>query len=115
MSPEHSIVRRFPPDLQLGMLVATLCKTEAGVVLAPEHCFTPGQAFHMFTQEAAYSLFCDDNRGSMEAGKLPDLTVLSENPLTVSIENFKSKVCVEMTLVDDEVVYQKNQNSKKIN
>jgi predicted amidohydrolase YtcJ len=43
----------------------------------------------MYTQGSAYFSFDDNRLGSIESGKLADLAVLSDNPLTVSDEQFK--------------------------
>lgn len=67
---------------------------------------TPQQALYMFTQDAAYSLFEEHEKGTLEEGKLADLLVLSGDPFTLPPEQWEAQLHVEMTVVDGEVVYQ---------
>jgi predicted amidohydrolase YtcJ len=68
-------------------------KNNAGVVInnvraTPQSC-TRLEALRMYTLGSAYFSFDDGRLGSIESGKLADLAVLSDNPLTVSEEQFK--------------------------
>ncbi len=56
------------------------------------------QALRMYTVDAAYSTNEESSKGSIEAGKLADLTVLSNDPLTTA-PNQISNINVEMTIV----------------
>ena len=60
----------------------------------------------MMTVEAAYMLHQDHELGTLEPGKLADLVVLSEDPLSTSIEGL-TDIEVELTMVDGVVEYQK--------
>jgi predicted amidohydrolase YtcJ len=60
----------------------------------------------MNTVDAAYSSSEEDIKGSIEEGKLADLTVLSSNPLAVA-HNQISKIAVEMTIVGGNIVFSK--------
>ena len=93
------------PDPVLGMRDAILRQTEEGRVLAPAQRLDPDQALRMFTSEAAYSLFEEGEKGTIEEGKLADMVVLSGDPLTTPAEIWKDRVKVEMTIVDGEIVY----------
>ncbi|MDY6877423.1 MAG: amidohydrolase [Chloroflexota bacterium] len=93
------------PDPILGMRDALLRQTEEGRVLAPAQRLDPEQALHMFTQDAAYSIFEEDNKGTIEEGKLADMIVLSGDPLTTPPETWEEQVQVEMTVVGGEIVY----------
>jgi predicted amidohydrolase YtcJ len=72
----------------------------------PEERITIDEALRIYTIDAAYASFEESIKGSIEEGKLADLTVISCNPITVQpseIEDIK----VEMTIVGGRVVYPK--------
>lgn len=54
-----------------------------GKVVGPDQRVSPLQALKAVTIDAAYSLRQEKDIGSIEVGKLANLTVLAENPLTV--------------------------------
>ena len=55
--------------------------TYAGEVLGPEQRIGVMDALRAVTIDAAWQVFQEDNRGSLEPGKYADLVVLSGNPL----------------------------------
>ena len=62
----------------------------------------------MYTIDAAYSSNEENIKGSVETGKVADLTVLSDNPKkipTSKIENIR----VEMTIVGGKVIHLKTE------
>jgi predicted amidohydrolase YtcJ len=72
----------------------------------PEEQITVDDALRMYTVNAAYASFEEKIKGSIEEGKLADLTVLSGDPRTTppnQIENIK----VKMTIVGGKIVYPK--------
>jgi len=72
----------------------------------PEERITVDEALRMYTVDAAYASFEESIKGSVEKGKLADLTVLSRDPRSVppsEIEDIK----VEMAIVGGRVVYPK--------
>jgi predicted amidohydrolase YtcJ len=58
----------------------------------------------MFTKWAAYSVFEEDIKGTIEVGKLADLTILSKDIMTIPEDEIMSSQ-VEMTIVDGSIVY----------
>lgn len=62
----------------------------------------------MFTYNGAYASFEENIKGSLEPGKLADVVVLSEDLLTYPSESVQD-VVVEYTLVDGQVVYQRDE------
>jgi predicted amidohydrolase YtcJ len=72
----------------------------------PEEQVTVDEALRMYTVAAAYSSNEENMKGSVETGKLADLTVLSDDPRNVS-PNEVGNITVEMTLVGGRVVYPK--------
>ena len=72
----------------------------------PEERITVDEALRMYTIEAAFSSCEESVKGSIEEGKLADLTVLSYNPLTV-LQDKIGEIKVEMTVVGGRVFYSK--------
>ena len=72
----------------------------------PEEQITVDEALRMYTVNAAYASFDENIKGSIEEGKLADLTVISRDPRTTppnKIEDIK----VKMTIVGGKMVYPK--------
>lgn len=67
---------------------------------------TPEEALRMYALNAAYASFEEDRKGSIEAGKLADFTVLSEDPCGISPEKIKD-IAVEMVIIDGRIVYKR--------
>lgn len=63
--------------------------TVDGNLVGPDQRVTAEQALRAVTIDAAYSLRLEDEVGSIEPGKLANLTVLAENPLTVAPQTIK--------------------------
>jgi hypothetical protein len=72
----------------------------------PEERITIDDALRIYTVNAAYASFEENIKGSIEAGKLADITVLSRDPLTVPPNKIEN-IAVEMTIVGGKVVYPK--------
>jgi len=73
----------------------------------PEEQITIGAAMRMYTVDAAYSSNEENMKGSVETGKLADLTVLSDDPRNVPPDEIEN-IAVEMTIVGGRVVYSKH-------
>ncbi|MBI4484093.1 MAG: amidohydrolase [Acidobacteria bacterium] len=72
----------------------------------PEHCMTREEALRSFTLDAAYAAFEEGLKGSLEAGKLADLVVLSENVLEIPpSEILQTEVL--MTVLGGKIAYQR--------
>ena len=97
------------PDPVLGMRDSIMRKTEEGRVLAPEQRLDPKQALTMYNQEAAFSVFEENNLGTIAEGKQADMVILSEDPLSTPPETWEKRMRVEMTIVGGEIVYEANQ------
>jgi predicted amidohydrolase YtcJ len=72
----------------------------------PEERITVGEALRMYTVDAAYSSGEENIKGSIETGKLADLTVLSHDPGKVPPNQIEN-IAVEMTIAGGKVVYSK--------
>lgn len=71
----------------------------------PEEAVTREQALKMFTVWPAYAAFEEKIRGSIEAGKLADLTILSADIMTIPAPEILKTRCV-MTVINGEIVYE---------
>ena len=71
----------------------------------PEEAVTREQALKMFTLWPAYAAFEDKLRGSIELGKLADLTILSADIMTIPAPEILKTRCV-MTVINGEIVYE---------
>ncbi len=70
----------------------------------PEEQVTVDEALQMYTVNAAYASFEEKLKGSIEEGKLADLTILSSDPRTAP-PNKIGEIEVIMTIVGGRVVY----------
>jgi predicted amidohydrolase YtcJ len=67
----------------------------AGLYGACNHPYDPGQsltipeALRMFTYEVAWTSFDEQERGTLEKGKIADMVVLNNNPLEMEPENLQ--------------------------
>jgi len=75
-----------------------------GKVYTPEQRITVVQAVDAYTRESAYASFEETQVGSLEAGKLADLAVLSQDIFSVPSEVI-GKTVVVLTLVGGKIVY----------
>ncbi len=71
-------------------------------LLPEDQLLTAWQGLRMMTVEGAYMLHCDDELGTLEAGKLADLVVLSNDPLQVDPDRL-TEIDVLLTMVDGTV------------
>lgn len=70
----------------------------------PEEAVTREQALKMFTLWPAYAAFEEKLRGSIEAGKLADLTILSADIMKIPELDILKTRCV-MTVINGEIVF----------
>jgi predicted amidohydrolase YtcJ len=71
----------------------------------PEQCMSREQALQSYTRDAAYAAFEDDVKGSLTAGKLADIVVLSQDILTVPADQLRA-TRVRYTIVGGKVLYE---------
>ena len=71
-----------------------------------DEAVTREEALYMFTKWAAYSVFEEDVKGTIEVGKLADLTVFSKDLMVIPEDEIMSSE-VLMTIVNGRVVYSK--------
>ena len=96
----------MPVDVLRDIWVCVARKTWDGALVSPEEAISVMDAIKVFTINAAYAGFEEDIKGSIEPGKLADLTVLHEDILSVDSDTIKD-IQVDYTIVNGEIVYQR--------
>ncbi len=81
-------------------------KGESGDGWHPEQAVSREQALKMFTIWPAYTAFEENDKGSIEVGKLADFTVLSSDIMKISEPEILN-TRAEMTVIGGEIVYQR--------
>ena len=71
----------------------------------PEQAVTREQALKMFTLAPAYAAFEEKEKGSIEKGKLADLTVLTKDIMTIPESEILTTTCA-MTVIGGEIVFE---------
>jgi len=91
-----------PINPLLGIWAAVARKDSA------EEKLTVEEALKTYTSKAAYASFDENNKGTIEAGKFADLTVLSKDICKIPPDMIK-RTKAEMTIVDGQIVYARTQ------
>lgn len=100
----HTDFSVLPIDQLFTMWTAVNRVDRTGNVIGPDQRVTPLEALRAITLESAYEYGEDDQKGSLEAGKLADLVVLSANPLKVDPMTIKD-IRVLATFKEGKEVY----------
>jgi len=89
----------------LMMYYMTTMKNNAGVDATPAgQQITREQALRLYTADSAYVSFDEEKLGSLEVGKLADVAVLSDDPLTVSPDGLR-RIRSTLTLQAGRIVH----------
>lgn len=94
------------PDSMRVLSATVTRKTRSGRVLGPEHRVDVMTGLRALTIWPAWQHFEESSKGSLEVGKLADLVVLSDNPLSVDPDTL-SDLQILTTYKEGEVVYQR--------
>jgi predicted amidohydrolase YtcJ len=99
-------VERGEPMIEFYAAVARKDqKGFSGAGWHPEEAVSRADALKMFTLWPAYAAFEEKLRGSIEVGKLADLTILSADIMTIPAPEILKTRCV-MTVINGEIVYE---------
>ena len=99
-------VERGEPMIEFYAAVARKSvKGFSGEGWHPEQAVMREQALKIFTIWPAYAAFEENDKGSIEPGKLADLTVLSSDIIKISEPEILNTRCV-MTVIGSEIVYE---------
>ncbi len=93
-----------PVDPYLSMWWMTTRQVLKGYALGKEHAITAKEALQLYTINNARVMGVEKERGSIEAGKLADLAVLSQDILAVPPDAIRETKAL-MTVVGGKVVY----------
>jgi len=94
----------LPIDQMFTIWTAVNRISRTGKVIGPEERVTPLQALRAITIEAAHHYGEESSKGSIEVGKLADLTVLSANPLKVDPLTIKD-ITIVGTIKEGKPIY----------
>jgi predicted amidohydrolase YtcJ len=98
-------VERGEPMIEFYAAVARKSiKGESGKGWHPEQAVSREQALKMFTIWPAYAAFEENDKGSIEVGKLADFTVLSQDIMKIP-EPQILKTRAQMTVIGGEIVF----------
>lgn len=93
-------------DILLGLSIACTRRSQSGAIIGPEERLTPLEAIRIYTLHGAYAEFQEDVKGSIEVGKLADLTLFSGSLLDTPPEEWTG-LAVDMTVVDGQVLHER--------
>lgn len=100
----------YPINPMLGLYAAVTRQTVTGKPAEgwfPNERITTAEAIKAYTYNTAYANFEETTKGSIEVGKLADLTVLSNNLLKIAPKEFLNTDTI-YTIVGGKIVYFKN-------
>jgi hypothetical protein len=99
-------VERGEPMIEFYAAIARKSiKGESGEGWHREQAVSREQALRMFTINAAYAAFEENDKGSIEVGKLADFTILSADIMKIPAPEILKTRC-EMTVIDGNIVYE---------
>jgi predicted amidohydrolase YtcJ len=95
-------VNPYNPFLAIWTMITRT--TRYGNVIMPGQKITRREALESYTINNAFASFEENIKGSIEAGKLADMVILSDDILTCPVDQIKD-IKSEMTIVGGQVVY----------
>lgn len=103
----HTDFMVTPHDQLFTVWTAVNRISRNGVVIGPDEKVSPYIALKAITDWGAYMNFEENEKGTLETGKLADMVILSKNPLKVDPMTIKD-IKVERTIKEGKTIYQKN-------
>lgn len=77
----------------------------------PEEKITIAEALRHYTIDAAYNIYRENELGTLEAGKLADITVIDKNLFEIPEEEILHAKPI-MTMIDGEIIYEKSEQKQ---
>ncbi len=90
----------------VGLYAAVTRKGESGKVYGLEEAVSMQDAITMYTRSGAFITREEKIKGTLEAGKLADMVVLPEDPLTIAPDKILG-LKADLTIVGGKVVYER--------
>lgn len=106
MATSHTDAPVALPNLMQVMWATVNRTSRSGKVMGPDERLTPSEALKTVTLWGAYEHFEEKTKGSLEAGKLADMVILSDNPLTIDPMDINRIVVLE-TIKEGKSVYKR--------
>jgi predicted amidohydrolase YtcJ len=108
----HVAIGSDAPSAPLYYPQATLVGTMTRITkelnpIGADQVFDFTEALHAHTYEGAYSAHREMDLGTLEAGKLADLVIWTEDPGGLTNTELANTKTVDLTMVDGKVVYEK--------
>jgi len=103
-SSDRFVVKGAP---LLGIHDVVNQKTDSGADYVPKEKITPEEAIRLYTLNSAHVAFEEHQKGSIQAGKLADFTILGADPTTIAPEEI-SQISVQGTIIGGELCYEKD-------
>lgn len=94
------------PNQILAMHNAVNRKTQSGRILGADQRLSTMEAIKALTINAAYQYFEEDEKGSIEEGKVADFVILDKNPLDINPSEIK-EINVLETIKEGNTIYKK--------
>jgi hypothetical protein len=100
-------------NLPIGPLVGLYAAVtrkgmSTGTVFGPEEAVSMKDAIRMYTRNGAYLTWEEKTKGTLEPGRLADMIVLPEDPLTIAPEKLLS-MKVDLTIVGGKILYDREE------
>ena len=107
----HGIYMAFGSDNlpigpMVGLYAAVTRKGESGKVYGPEEAVGIKEAITMYTRNGAFLTREEKLKGTLEAGKLADMIVLPDDPLSMPADKLLG-LKVDMTIVGGRILYER--------
>jgi predicted amidohydrolase YtcJ len=94
------------PNLMRVIWTAVNRSSRSGTIVGENEKLTPYEALKGITDWSAYQHFEENNKGTLEKGKLADLVILDKNPLKVDPYTIKDIQVVE-TIKEGETIFKR--------
>lgn len=106
---EHHDAPVVPPSSMMMLDAIVNRVTRSNYVLGANERVSPYLALKSMTDWAAYQYFEGQHKGTLASGKLADLVILDQNPLTIPGREIKN-IKVMATYKDGQLIYQASKN-----